>query len=92
MTADRALSFINELLWNAVIIGGPILGAILLVGLLVSILQVATQIQEITLSFVPKLIVAAAIMIALGPWMVSLITQFAISMYMTIPSIGRPGL
>ena len=53
MGADRALFFLHELVWNAVIIGAPILIGTLIVGLIVSILQVATQIQEITLSYVP---------------------------------------
>lgn len=92
MSADRALNFINELLWNAILVAGPLLIAILLVGLLVSVFQVATQIQEMTLSFVPKLIVAAFILIALGPWMVTVITQFATSLYLIIPSLGGPGV
>ncbi len=91
MTTDRAINFINELLWNAILVAGPLLIAILIVGLLVSIFQVATQVQEMTLSFVPKLIVAAIMIIALGPWMVSIITQFATSLYLIIPSIGGPG-
>jgi len=91
MSADRALNFINELLWNAILVAGPLLISILLVGLLVSVFQVATQIQEMTLSFVPKLIVSAFILIAFGPWMVSTITTFARSMYLIIPSLGGPG-
>ncbi len=53
MGADRAIFFLHELVWNAVIIGAPVLIGTLLVGLIISILQVATQIQEITLSYVP---------------------------------------
>ncbi len=90
MSSDRALNFINELLWNAILVAGPVLIAILIVGLLVSVFQVATQIQEMTLSFVPKLIVTAFILIALGPWMVRILTQFAISLYRIIPSLGGP--
>lgn len=90
MSADRALNFINELLWSAIVVAGPVLIAILVVGLLVSIFQVATQIQEMTLSFVPKLIVTAFLLIALGPWMINVITQFATSLYLTIPSLGGP--
>ncbi len=88
MGADRALNYINEMLWHAMMVAGPILVAILIVGLLVSIFQVATQIQEMTLSFVPKLMVAAFLLIAFGPWMITSITQFATTLYLTIPSIG----
>ena len=88
MGADRALNFINDMLWSATIVAAPVLLAILVVGLLISVFQVATQIQEMTLSFVPKLIVAAFLLIALGPWMIGRITQFATSVYLTIPSIG----
>jgi len=92
MSADRALNFINDLLWHAITIAGPVLVAILIVGLLVSIFQVATQIQEMTLSFVPKLIITALMLIILGPWMIGLITQFAISAYSTIPTLAGSGL
>ena len=53
MGADRALFFLHELVWRALLIGSPILLGTLIVGLLISVLQVATQIQEITLSYVP---------------------------------------
>jgi flagellar biosynthesis protein FliQ len=89
MGADRALFFLNQLVWTAMAIGAPILIGVLLVGLVVSVLQVATQIQEITLSYVPKLIVCALLLIGLGPWMLSRLTQYAISLYQTIPTIGE---
>ncbi len=69
-------------------VAGPVLVAILVVGLLVSVFQVATQIQEMTLSFVPKLMITAFLLIAFGPWMINSITHFATSLYLTIPSIG----
>jgi flagellar biosynthetic protein FliQ len=78
----------NELLWNSMLVAGPILAAALMVGLIVSILQVATQLQEMTLSYVPKLLVSAFALILLGPWMIHRITQFAIEMIALIPSLG----
>jgi flagellar biosynthesis protein FliQ len=89
MGADQALFLLNHLLWVAALISAPILGATLIIGLIVSILQVATQIQEVTLSYVPKLLAAAALIILLGPWMLSNLTQFAISIYQSIPSLSR---
>jgi flagellar biosynthetic protein FliQ len=85
--ADEAVGLVNQLLWNTVIIAAPVLIAALLVGLLISVLQVATQLQEMTLSYVPKLLVSALVLIALGPWMIGRITQFAISTIQLIPQL-----
>jgi flagellar biosynthetic protein FliQ len=78
----------NALLWNSMLVAGPVLIAALVTGLLISVLQVATQLQEMTLSYVPKLLVSAIVLIMLGPWMVHRITQFAISMIAIIPQLG----
>ena len=87
MSADQALSFLDELLWTALLISAPILIGTLVVGLLVSVFQVATQIQEITLSYVPKMLTAAVILILFGAWMLGRLTQFALTLYQTIPSL-----
>lgn len=88
MGPDRALNLLDAMLWNAAIVAGPVLVATLAVGLLVSVFQVATQIQEITLSYVPKIITAMVLLIALGPWMIARLTGFARSLYLTIPTLG----
>jgi flagellar biosynthetic protein FliQ len=79
----------DHMLWTAMAIGGPVLLATLVVGLLISILQVATQVQEITLSYVPKMLVAVFVLIALGPWMLAQLTEFARSLYLLIPSLAH---
>ncbi len=88
MGPGRALTFLNEMLWNSLIIAGPILIVTLILGLLISIFQVTTQLQEITLSYVPKILATAFLLIALGPWMIGRLTQFAISLYLTIPTLA----
>ena len=88
MGPDRALNFLNDMLWNSLVVAGPILAAILVVGLFISIFQVTTQLQEMTLSYVPKILVAAVMLIAIGPWMMGRVTQFATSLYLTIPSLA----
>jgi flagellar biosynthesis protein FliQ len=88
MGADKALFLMNELLWTAFVVAAPILIATLVVGVVISILQVATQIQEATLSYVPKLLVAAVLLMLLGGWMLSQLTQFAISLYQSIPYLS----
>lgn len=88
MGADRALSVLNSMLWVSLVIAGPVLVATLVVGLIISIFQVTTQIQEATLSYVPKILVVAFLLIAIGPWMVSRLTQFATALYQQIPALA----
>jgi len=76
-TYDRALNLLSAMLWNSMVVAAPILIATLVVGVIVSVIQVATQVQEMTLSYVPKLLVAALLLIPLGPWMIERITDFA---------------
>jgi len=87
MGEDRALGLINDMLWNSLIVAGPVLLATLGVGLIVSVFQVTTQLQEVTLSYVPKILVAAAVLIATGPWMLGRVTSFATGLYAVIPEI-----
>lgn len=88
MNADSALSLMNQLLWNSFLIAAPLLFATLAVGVLISVLQVATQLQEMTLSYVPKLIVAVLILMLFGPWMIGHLTQFATQLFRSIPGLG----
>lgn len=87
MEADQALNLLNDMLWNCLVVGGPILLATMLVGLAISVLQVATQLQEVTLSYVPKLLTAALLLILLGPWMIARVSDFARSLFLAIPSL-----
>lgn len=89
MGGDRALGLLNDMLWNCMLVAGPVLIATLLVGLLISVFQVTTQLQEMTLSYVPKILVAGVMLIAIGPWMLGRVTQFATSMYHLIPAIAH---
>ena len=88
MNTDQALYFLNQMVWNALVMAAPILLATLIVGLMISILQVTTQLQEITLSYVPKIIVTAVLLIVLGPWMLGRLAGFATGVYKMIPSIS----
>jgi flagellar biosynthesis protein FliQ len=85
--ADRALALLSDMLWSGAIVLAPLLGAILIVGVLISILQVATQVQEMTLAYVPKLIVAGLVLILLGGWMMNRIMHFSRDLFLSIPSI-----
>ena len=89
MGADHALSLLDQMLWTAAIVGGPLLVSVLIVGVLISILQVATQVQEMTLTFVPKQIVAVLVLIFLGSWMMRQMQQFAQGLFLAIPTLGQ---
>jgi flagellar biosynthetic protein FliQ len=86
--SDQALQLLDQLLWTAFGVAAPLLAACLIVGVLVSVLQVATQLQEATLSYIPKLFAAAFVLVALGPWMLRQVTAFAIAMIKLIPSLS----
>lgn len=88
MEGNEAFGLLNELLWNAMLVAGPLLAAALITGVVVSVFQVVTQLQEMTLSYVPKLLVSALVLMVLGSWMLERITQFAIRMIAQIPSLG----
>ena len=76
MNESVVVSVVKETLYTAMLVGGPILILSLLVGLLVSIFQATTQIQEQTLSFIPKLIVIALTLVVGGAWMLNELIQF----------------
>lgn len=74
-------------LLTAVKVCGPILVATLVIGLLVSIVQSATQIQEQTLSFVPKLVVAAVVLVVTGSWCLRVLEGFTRELFATVPTL-----
>lgn len=76
MSQEKSLELIYSMLTMAGYISLPILAATLVVGLLISILQVATQIQDMTLTFVPKIAVAVLVVFLWGPWMLATLVQF----------------
>lgn len=77
MNSDLALSLTSELIWTAMMVAAPILLLAMVIGLLISIFQVVTQIQEMTLTFVPKLVAVGIGIIIFGPWMLSVVLNFA---------------
>ncbi|MCP4469653.1 MAG: flagellar biosynthesis protein FliQ [Gammaproteobacteria bacterium] len=85
MTPDFALELTTEMLWTAILVCAPVLGLSMLVGLLISMFQVVTQIQEMSLTFIPKILTVALAIIAFGAWMLNNIVQFAHSTIENIP-------
>jgi len=83
-----------NLAMNAMLLGFelalPFLAASLIVGLVISILQAATQIQEVTLTFVPKIVVTGVTLLIAGPWMLDRITSYTTQLFVQIPQLVGP--
>jgi flagellar biosynthetic protein FliQ len=76
MTPQEVMVIGQEAVYIAMLISAPLLLTALAVGLAVSVVQAATQINEMTLSFIPKLIAIFAVMIIAGPWMLAMLTDY----------------
>lgn len=87
MTNDLALQLMSQMLWAALLIAGPVLLLSMVVGVLISVIQVVTQVQDASLSFVPKMLAVFVAMVAFGPWMLKKLVNYATSVIGSIPSL-----
>ena len=85
MTPESVLNLGQQALQLALLLAAPLLLASLAVGLLVGVFQAATQINEMTLSFIPKVLAMAAVLMVAGPWMLQLLTEFTRRLIEGIP-------
>ena len=85
MTNQTVLTIAQEALQVTVLVSAPLLLTALLVGLLVSVFQAATQINEMTLSFIPKLLAMFAALVVSGPWILSMLVDYMQRLYSMIP-------
>ncbi|HEV2621271.1 MAG TPA: flagellar biosynthesis protein FliQ [Frateuria sp.] len=76
MTPESVIAFGQHALYVAILVSAPLLLTALTVGLLIGVIQAATQINEMTLSFIPKLIAMAVVALVTGPWMLRTLVQF----------------
>ncbi|MDY0408175.1 flagellar biosynthesis protein FliQ [Virgibacillus soli] len=81
MSTEFVLSLAEKGIFTIIIITGPLLILALAVGLLVSILQATTQIQEQTLAFIPKIVAVLVGLVFFGPWMLTKMVEFTINIY-----------
>ncbi len=86
MTQEMVIHLAREGLTVALLVSAPILGLSMLVGIVVSILQATTQIQEQTLTFVPKIIAVMAAIMLFGPWMLNIIIKFTYNLFYELPN------
>ena len=87
MNSQMVLTVGQEAMWLLLLVSAPILVTVLVVGLLVSIFQAITQIQEATLSFVPKLIACMLVFTVAGPWMLSTLVDYIRRTIESIPTL-----
>ncbi len=87
MTPGMVIDIGRHALWVTTMLSAPLLLSALVVGLLVGMIQAATQIQEATLTFIPKLIAQAIVLIIAGSWMLGLLTDYTKELFHSIPSL-----
>ena len=89
MTQDYIIFLAKEAVYAILLLSGPLLGASLIIGLSISIFQATTQIQEQTLTFVPKIALVMISLVIFGPWMLNILVTFTTNLFMSIPYIMR---
>lgn len=86
MDPQAVLTLGQQAMFTLLMVAAPVLGAVLVVGLVVSLFQALTQINEATLSFVPKLLAAVAVLVVAGPWMLTTLVEFIRRVLLALPS------
>lgn len=85
MDASQVFTVGQQALWLLLVVCAPLLLVVLAVGIVVSVLQAATQVNEATLSFVPKIVSAVVVLAVAGPWMVTMLVEFLQRTLQSIP-------
>ncbi len=89
MNDAQVIAIAGEALWTALLVSAPILVVTLLIGVVVSVFQAMTQVNEATLTFVPKLLGVFAVSAVMGPWMVGTMVQYTHRLFATLPQAVR---
>ena len=88
MDTSTVVDLGRQALWMTVLISAPLLGVALIVGLVIGVLQAATSINEMTLSFLPKLIAVTLVFLVLGSWQLQILVDFARRIFERIPDVA----
>ena len=86
MEAAQVVELGRDALWLAVLLGAPLLGIALIVGVLIGVIQAATSVNEMTLSFIPKLAALALVLALVGNWQLELLMDFTRGLFEQLPS------
>ena len=89
MDQEFVVSLVNRAIFIALEVSTPMLLAGLVIGLIISIFQAVTQINEMTLTFIPKIVVTVAVLSLFLPWMATMLIDFTIYIFGLFPSIAR---
>lgn len=87
MSPEAVMSLSHHAIVVALMLAAPMLLAALAIGLLVSLFQAATQINEMTLSFIPKILGVCVVVIVAGPWLTSVIVDYTVELFNALPSL-----
>ncbi|TSE33351.1 flagellar biosynthesis protein FliQ [Tepidimonas taiwanensis] len=85
MEPQAVLTLAQQAMFTLLAVSAPVLGVVLVVGLVISLFQALTQINEATLSFVPKLVAAVAVLALTGPWMLTTLVEFIRRILLALP-------
>lgn len=88
MNESMVLALARDALWVALLVGGPILGVSMVIGVAVSIIQAVTQVNEMTLTFVPKFVGVFVALLLFGPWMLETMLTFTRVLFMGMAGYG----
>lgn len=87
MTPESVMALGYEAMKLSLLLGAPLLLVALVTGLLISLFQAATQINEMTLSFIPKLLAVFATLVIAGPWMLNIVLDYMRNLFSSIPQL-----
>ena len=87
MSPEAVTTLAQQAMWTMFLVSAPILGVALVVGLLISLVQAATQLNDMTLSFVPKAIAIGLTLVLVGPWMLHVLMDFTTRLITRIPQL-----
>lgn len=87
MSQEQVMGIFQQAIILAFKLAGPLLVISIIIGLVIAIFQAATQIHEQTLTFVPKIVAIALVMLLLGPWMITLLSDFMRNLFGMIPTL-----
>lgn len=87
VSEELVLSIGRDALYTALLVAGPLLLLSLLVGLVISVFQATTQIQEQTLAFVPKILAVFLGLVIFGPWMLQIMREFTVRLIFMVPAV-----
>ncbi len=89
MTEDVAIGIGSEAIKTVILLAGPMLVAALAIGLVVSVLQAITQINESTLTFIPKMVAVVVVLMVMGPWMLEVLSEYTVQILESAGELGR---